>query len=184
MKPMETLKNEHGLIRQFLDNLEFAGKRMEEGEKPPREFFDKALKFAREFADDYHHIKEEHLMFVRLAQKAAGTMDGQIESLRHQHETGRDHIAAIGAALDGYEDGNPVKVDQIKESVAAYVPMLRDHIHTEDHLFFPLAEKALSAEEMAQLEGEFARARQKAGEEPFESYHKLVIDMGSMLVHM
>jgi hemerythrin-like domain-containing protein len=77
-----------------------------------------------------------------------------------------------------------LKTDQIKESLAAYVPMLRDHIHTEDHLFFPLAEKALSAEEMTQLEAEFARARQKAGDEPFETYHKLVIDMGSMLVHM
>lgn len=184
MKPTDTLKNEHGLIRQFLDNLELAEQKMEEGKTVPRDFFDKALRFAREFADAYHHIKEEHLMFVRLAQKASGTMDGQIESLRHQHETGRDHIAVIGAALDGYEAGNPVKADQIRESLAAYVPMLRDHIHTEDHLFFPLAEKALSAEEMTQLEAEFTRARQKAGEEPFEAYHKLVIDMGSMLVHM
>lgn len=184
MKPMETLKNEHGLIRQFLDNLELAERKMEEGRQLPREFFEKALRFAREFADGFHHVKEEHMMFVRLAQKASGSMDGQIESLRHQHETGRDHIAAIGAALDGYEAGMPLKAHEIRESLAAYVPMLRDHIHTEDHLFFPLAEKTLSDEELSQLEAEFARARAKAGDEPFELYHKLVVDMGSMLVHM
>lgn len=184
MKPMDTLRNEHGLIRQFLDNLELSGRKMDQGEKPPREFFEKALRFAREFADGFHHIKEEHLMFVRLAQKAGGSMDGQMESLRHQHETGRDHIASIGAALDGYEAGNPVKTDQIRRSLAAYVPMLREHIHTEDHIFFPLAEKALTDEELQQLEVAFAPARDKAGDEPFEFYHKLVVDMGSGLAHL
>jgi hemerythrin-like domain-containing protein len=183
MKPMETLRNEHGLIRQYLDQLELARKRMDSGKRPPREFFELGLRFAREFADEYHHIKEEHILFVQLAQKHGGEMDGQTESLRHQHETGRDQIAAIGAALDGYEAGNPVKTDQIKEALAAYIPMLRDHIHTEDHLFFPLAEKALSPEEHAQLQVEFDRAREKAGKEPFEFYHMMVIQMGSMLAH-
>ena len=68
MEPMEALKNEHGLIRQFLENLERAAINMKDGVNPPREFFDKALLFAREFADDYHHIKEEHMLFVRVAQ--------------------------------------------------------------------------------------------------------------------
>jgi hypothetical protein len=31
---------------------------------------------------------------------------------------------------------------------------------------------------------EFDRASEKAGETMFEDYHKLVVDMGSMLVHM
>ena len=112
MKPLETLKNEHGLIRQFLDIMEGALKKLREGERPPREFFEKGIHFARKFADEYHHLKEEHIMFVRLAQKQSGEYDGEVESLRHQHETGRDHIAAIGAALDGYETGNPIKTDQ------------------------------------------------------------------------
>ena len=184
MKPLETLKNEHGLIRQFLDQLELAGNKLEAGERPPRDFFEMALRFAREFADEYHHIKEEHILFVQLAQKHGGSMDGQTESLRHQHETGRDHIAAIGAALDGYGKGSPVKTDQIKDAIREYVPMLRDHTHTEDHHYFPLAEKVLSEEEHALLQVEFDRAREAAGEEPFEFYHMMVVQMGSMLAHM
>ena len=183
MKPLETLRNEHGLIRQFLDQLELAGEKLEAGERPPREFFELGLRFAREFADEYHHIKEEHILFVQLAQKHGGSMDGQTESLRHQHETGRDHIAAIGAALDGYEAGNPVKTDQIKEAIREYVPMLREHTHTEDHQYFPLAEKVLSAEEHVQLQVEFDRARKKAGDEPFEFYHMMVVQMTSILAH-
>jgi len=183
MKPLETLRNEHGLIRQFLDQLELAGEGLESGQRPPREFFELALRFAREFADEYHHIKEEHILFVQVAQKHGGSLDGQTESLRHQHETGRNHIAAIGAALDGYEAGSPIQTDQIKEAILEYVPMLREHTHTEDHVYFPLADKVLSEEEHAMLQVEFDRARKKAGEEPFEFYHMMVVQMGSMLAH-
>ena len=82
MNAIETLTNEHGLIRQFLDNLEQAAKKIEEGQYPPRDFFDNAVQFARTFADKYHHFKEEHVVFVRLAQKNKGDLDARIEALR------------------------------------------------------------------------------------------------------
>ncbi len=184
MKPLETLRNEHGLIRQYLDHLEDALKKMREGKRPPRKFFDDAVYFARKFADDYHHHKEEYVMFVQLAQKHSGEYDGQIESLRHQHETGRDHVAAMDAALDGYAERDPIQTDALMLAMMEYIPMLRDHIHTEDHLFFPMAYEQFTEEEEEQLQREFDRAREKAGEEGFEHFHKTVVDMGSALRHM
>ena len=184
MRALDILRNEHGLIRQFLDNLELAVEKMESEELPPREFFDKALQFARTFADDYHHIKEEHVMFVRLAQKNNGELDGQIDALRHQHERARDHLSTINGALDGYSAQQPIQVGQVLESVAAYVSVLRNHIHKEDHVFYPLVAKAMSDEEEEQLYLEFEKARKKAGRDVFEANHKLVVDMGSMLVHL
>ena len=184
MKPLETLRNEHGLIRQYLDNLEDALRQMREGNRPPKEFFENAVKFGRDFADGYHHPKEELIMFVRLAQKFSGEYDGQIESLRHQHETGRNHISTIEAALVGYEDDSTFRFDEITESLTNYIPMLRDHIHTEDHVFFPLAYQKLSEEEQEQLQVEFDKAKEKSGESIFEESHSLVIEMGSILRHM
>jgi len=184
MKPLETLRNEHGLIRQFLDNLTLAVEKLQNEEPPPREFFDLAVEFAREFADRFHHFKEEHVMFVRLAQKKSGAIDGQIEALRHQHERGRNCVAAIADALDGYAAGKPAQVSQVLENVAAYAALLRNHIHKEDHIFYPMAQEVLSAEEESQLEAEFAKAREKVGEDTFERCHKLVVDMGSMLTHL
>jgi len=184
MKPMETLRNEHGLIRQFLDNLALAVEKLENDERPPKEFFEKAVKFAQTFADTFHHIKEEHIVFVRLAQKKSGVIDAQIEALRHQHETARDHIAAINGAVDGYAKGQPIPTSRILESAAAYTAVLRNHIHKEDHVFFPMVQQELSPEEEQQLQVEFERASEKAGEDAFEASHKLVVDMGSMLAHM
>ncbi len=184
MEPLETLSNEHGLIRQFLSNLALAAEKLEEDQRPPREFFEKAVQFARTFADTFHHIKEEHVLFVRLAQKKNGELDGQIDALRHQHERARNYIATIVDNLDGYAEGQSIQVGRVLESTSAYVSLIRNHIHREDHVFFPMAEKELTAEEEAQLQVEFDRARAKCGEDAFEAGHKLIVDMGSMLVHM
>ena len=48
----------------------------------------------------------------------------------------------------------------------------------------PVVQELLSAEEEEQLQVEFDKARDKAGEDVFEASHKLVVDMGSMLVHI
>jgi len=184
MRPLETLRNEHGLIRQFLDSLALAVTALENEERPPKEFFEMAVLFARTFADTFHHIKEEHVMFVRLAQKNNGAIDAQIEALRHQHDRGRNYISAIAEALDGYAAEKPIQTSEIIENTAAYISLLRNHIHKEDHVFFPMAQEELSDEEQDDLEREFEKTRQKAGEDTFETSHKLVVDMGSMLVHL
>ena len=62
--------------------------------------------------------------------------------------------------------------------------MERQHIHTEDHVFFPLVAEEFSDSDMDQCRVEFAKAREKAGDDVFERNHKLVTEMGSMLQHM
>ena len=184
MEPLEVLRNEHGLMRHYVDNLEVAVQHLEGGKQPPTEFFVKAVKFAREFAETFHHLKEEHVMFVRLAQRQDGEMDGEIAALRSQHEGARDYVTEISLALNGYDEGRQIQIEKVMENANAYVALMRDHIHREDHLFFPLVSEKLTDDEMSQLTVEFDRAAEKAGEHVFEEHHKLVVDMGSMLVHM
>ena len=105
MQAIRILVHEHRLIRQYLDILGFAIERIERGEHPPREFFENAVLFSRDFVDKYHHYKEEHQMFALLAQEVEGQLDGAIAALRYQHERGRVQVSAIATALDGYTPG-------------------------------------------------------------------------------
>jgi len=184
MDALETLVNEHGLIRQFLDNLTLAGGYVEEGQRPSRAFFEKGVEFARTFADTYHHFKEEHIVFVRLAQQRGGEIDAQLEALRYQHERGRELVSGMAAAIDGYAEKDPNKTADLLENMAGYVSLLRHHIHTEDHVFFPMVRKNLNDEEMRDLETEFLKIQGKQGGDAFERSHKLVVDMGSILTHL
>jgi hemerythrin-like domain-containing protein len=184
MNALEILSNEHGLIRQFLDNIAMASEKIENGQRPPGEFFVKAVEFARSFADKYHHFKEEHVMFVRLAQKKSGAIDAQLETLRFQHERGRSMVSEIEKAVDGYTRDDSQATTKMLENMASYTSLLRHHIHTEDHIFYPMVQQELSGEEMDLLLQEFEKERERAGGMAFEHSHKLVVDMGSILVHM
>ncbi len=183
MDPIDTLTNEHGLIRQFLDNMALAAEMIENGSRPSSAFFEKAVDFARTFADKYHHFKEEHVLFLQLAQKKQGEVDAQLEALRYEHERGRSLVTGIESALPGYEANDPIKTGELLENIAAYVSLLRHHIHIEDHVFYPMARKTLTSDEFAALNPEFLKANNKYGADTFERCHKIVVDMGSIITH-
>ncbi len=181
MDAVEVLVNEHGLIRQFLDNLSIALEKLEGDERPPREFFEKGLEFARTFTDKFHHFKEEYVMFVQLAQKKSGVFDGPIESLRHQHERSRNLIIEISDSLDGYARGNEIDTTTLLENLGAYIHLLRHHIHKEDHNFYQMVKKEFSETELQGLLVLFKEEDQKAGGKTFDTSQKLVQEMSSML---
>lgn len=184
MDPIETLSNEHGLIRQFLDVLSMAAEKIENGHRPSQAFFEKGVEFARTFADRYHHFKEEHVLFVQLAQKKRGEIDAQLEALRYEHERGRSLVTGIEGALPGYAEGDPIKTGELLENIAAYASLLRHHIHVEDHVFYPMARKTLTEKEFQALDPEFKKAHDKLGTDTFERCHKMVVDMGSIVTHL
>ncbi|RJP68028.1 MAG: hypothetical protein C4532_13395 [Candidatus Abyssobacteria bacterium SURF_17] len=181
MKPTEMLTKEHGLIRQALDNMHLAVEKLETGEKPPRQFFDKAVEFSRAFSDKFHHFKEEYLMFARLAQKKKGALDAQIDALRYQHERGRGIVNEIANSIDAYAKGEDAKTLILMENLAAYVALLRHHIHREDHIFYPMVDKELSKDDQKYLLDEFKKKESEDGGKAFANSQKLVQEMGSLL---
>ncbi|MBI4833025.1 MAG: hemerythrin domain-containing protein [Candidatus Lindowbacteria bacterium] len=181
MKPTEILREEHNLIRQALDNFEMAVEKLENGEKPAKEFFEKAIEFARLFSDKFHHYKEEYLMFGRLAQKKNGALDAQIDALRYQHDRGRDLVAEISQSLPRYAQGQDPQATIIMEDLAAYISLLRHHIHREDHVFYPMVDKELSASDQKYLLDEFKKEAKKDGGNITSTSERLVSEMGALL---
>lgn len=184
MNPIEMISNEHGLIRQFCDNLDMARDKIALGNRPSRAFFDKAVEVARNFNDGYHHFKEEHVLFVQLAQKKRGEIDAQLDALRHQHERSRELVTAMESSLPGYEAQDPNQTERLVEAAREYSDLLRNHIHREDHVFLPLAQGMLSQSELDGIKAEFDRQREKHGGDAFERYHKEIVDLGSILTHL
>ena len=124
MDAMGMLQREHELIQEFLGNLSSALERLEQGRSVPRDFFDKAVEFARVFADKYHHFKEEYLLFGKLAEKSGGKLDAEIDALRYQHDRGRNHITEISNSLDGFAKGVEANICTLLENVGAYIPWI------------------------------------------------------------
>lgn len=182
MKATDILNREHGLILQALEELAGARDQIESGQSPPKEFFEKALQFLGEFADKFHHFKEEYLMFGLLALKKEGAFDGPIGALRYQHERCRKCLNEMTKSLDGYGDGDNIALTTLLENLAAYISLLRRHIHEENNTFFKMAAKELSKEEKEILSNQFKKEDEKmGGQKIYDKCRNLIDEMGALL---
>jgi len=182
MKSIDILIAEHGLIRQGLGILGMARNKLERNESPQRTFFEIGIDFCRNFADRFHHFKEENIMFGMLAMKEECDLDGEMIALRYQHERNRHFIRQIEDVLDPYAEGDPMATTTLLESLASYISLLKRHIHREDHLFFKMAEKVLSDHEDAVLLKHFKNEEERLGGRAFfEKSRDLIYRMKSMV---
>ncbi|OGQ90216.1 MAG: hypothetical protein A2464_14310 [Deltaproteobacteria bacterium RIFOXYC2_FULL_48_10] len=179
MSVTQTLIQEHQLILRVLGLLRRARKRMEKGKKVPTAFFEPAMDFCSGFADQFHHFKEEFLLFGLLSHKRQGELDSTMGALRYQHECCRQSIAGIRQALAGYGENDALAPSFLLENLAVYVSLLQRHIHEEDKVFFPLAEKVLLPFEKTALARQFEEEEEQQGgrKAVFEKYETLADDL-------
>lgn len=178
MKLTQALIDEHVHILKGLHFFKMARDLIERNQHPPKDFFKCGVSFFRQYADQYHHYKEEFLMFGFLARKKEGLLDLEIGSLRHQHETGRRFLTNIEKSVNGYEMGNEVAVTSLLENLASFSSVLSRHIFREDHLFFPMVENELSENEKETLMDQFKIEEQALEERnPVEKNLELLAEM-------
>jgi hemerythrin-like domain-containing protein len=183
MHVTRVLIQEHVLIKQVLHLMDRSRQALEAGNPVPGLFFEKAVTFCEQFADQFHHFKEEFLLFGMLSYKKQGELDTAMGVLRYQHERCRQSIARIKTALSRYKENDEMAVTRVLENLSVYVSLLHRHIGMEDRIFFPMAELSLSREEADSLEAQFAQQAQRFGsaETVFATHQTMARDLDILL---
>ena len=163
MKVTQILTDEHHLMLKVIHLLNQSRKQLEHGKLIPSEFYEKAMIFDFDFTDQFHHFKEEFLLFGLLSYKKQGALDSAMGTLRYQHERCKNCINHMKKALKGYKNKEEMSVTFLLESLSIYVSLLGRHIHLEERIFFPMAEKALSQEEKDSLIKQFSDEENRLG---------------------
>ena len=122
-------------------------------------------------------------MFSLLAKKKDGEIDLDIGALRHQHERGRSFLENIEKSINGYAMGNEIAVTTLMENLAAYVSLLRRHIHIEDHCFFNMARKELNQDEQRVLMNQFIEEERKAECQKIKSKSQEMVEQMERIIH-
>ncbi|MFN3761749.1 MAG: hemerythrin domain-containing protein [Anaerolineae bacterium] len=173
MRPTETLMHEHQIILTVLDAAAREVRRIQETGEVRAERLEQMVDFFRNFADRCHHAKEEKLLFVRMEERGMPREAGPIGVMLYEHDLGRGYVRAVAEALP-HVGNDPAARQAVRENLAQYVQLLRDHIYKEDHILYPMADGLLLPEDQRALEEAFERVeREEIGEGVHEKYHEL-----------
>jgi hemerythrin-like domain-containing protein len=152
---MQRLVDEHKLIKRLIaqipriiDNLDLE---TEEGRRLVLDGVD----FIRNYADRYHHAKEEDLLFKYF--------DEDAEIIRAMHEDHRNARNRVKSIVEGVECRDR---DSVIENLGAYRDLLTDHIRREDDILYPWMDRNITTTQVGKLFSSFSEVDESFRDAP------------------
>jgi len=157
MKATEILSSEHRVIESVIAAMDVAANRLEAGEPVRPEFFVDAARFIADFADGYHHGKEEGVLFEVMARNGMLMDDGPIAMMVYEHEQGRAITRGLRDAANALAAGDASVAETVARYARDYSELLTHHIYKEDNILFPMADQVVVPQDQDEILSEFER---------------------------
>ena len=136
-----TLVNEHKLVLRMIALLERNARLTAAGSYKNWQFYLDGIDFIRNFADRFHHAKEEDVLFEALASSGMPVENSPIAAMLMEHDQGRSHVLAMETATLEAASGREFNLELLTGNALAYAELLREHISKEHDVLYPLAER-------------------------------------------
>lgn len=159
MSPVEILVNEHKIIVVGLDCLV---KMVEEGIMMKKLRYlqaEELVNLFRNYADRWHHAKEETFLFEAMKAKKLKELDGHVNDLSGEHTKGRSFVKGMFDSFREAAHGDMAEVMNFAKHARNYLDLLRGHILKEDKVIFPVFDKHLTDDDNKKLLELFATVR-------------------------
>lgn len=142
--PIKKLVDEHVLIKRFIALIDPLCEFISASPEVDSKLVLDCVDFIRGYADKYHHMKEEDVLF-----KKTGEGLDIIKVMLEDHTAGRNHV---GQVVEGAQKKDK---DRIIEHLKAYKELLTQHIKKEDEILYPWIDRGLSTADVGTLYSEF-----------------------------
>lgn len=162
MRPTEILMAEHRVIERVLKTIEAALQRPDANAQLRPSLFLDAVEFIQGYADDYHHQKEEGVLFEVMEARGFPKEGGPIAVMLAEHEQARAYTRAMQSAAERWRDGDAAAQTEVTRNAQDYVSLLGDHIHKEDNILYPMADQLLSPEDQERMAETFRELERTA----------------------
>ncbi len=172
---------EHQLILRMIALVEKNTERTLQGRFRNWQFFLDAVDFIRNYADRFHHAKEEDVLFVALVKNGMPEKSSPIEAMLMEHDQGRVFVRAVEDGAQRAMLGELGQIPVIAENARGYAELLRGHIDREDTILYPLAERVLPEEVRPAMLAGYARA-EESNPGLAERYRRMVEEYEAQMV--
>lgn len=170
----QALVAEHRLILRMITLLERNAPRTAAGDFTNWQFYLDGVDFIRNYADRFHHAKEEDVLFAALVKNGMPRENSPVAAMLMEHDQGRTFVRGMEKAVQETLDGFPGRENAIAENASAYAALLRDHIAKEDDILYPLAERVIPETMREEIVDGYRRAGMHTDADFSERYRKLV----------
>lgn len=171
----QRLKDEHQLILRMLALLERNARLTEEGTFKDYQFYLDGVDFIRNYADRFHHAKEEDVLFEALVQNGMPRENSPVAAMLMEHDHGRAFVKAMEEAAQKALNGEAGQEAAIVVNARGYLELLREHISKEDDILYPLAERILPEGVRHGIVAGYQKAEEKSAE-GFEEHYRSVVE--------
>jgi len=141
--PIQQLVDEHKNIMRLLNLAQYIAEKKTIGAEI-LELSRQIVFYVRNYADKYHHAKEENILFVK-----ANPGNSMVKVMLREHEMARGFIRQ---AAEGIESNN---TDQLRLAFSDYTQLLQEHIRKEDKILYPWFEDCLNDGDKENMQKEF-----------------------------
>src|SRR5210317_2553139 len=121
----QIMVEEHKLILRMITLVEQNTARLEEGKFRNWQFYIDAVDFIRNYADRFHHAKEEDGLFVELIKNGMPEKQSPIEAMQMEHDQGRAHVRSMEEAAKKALDGEVGQAAIVAKHAKGYAILLR-----------------------------------------------------------
>ncbi|MFH2132267.1 MAG: hemerythrin domain-containing protein [bacterium] len=156
MDPIHRLVSEHEIIQSALlvlqkitNDTAQAGRVVHSGD------ITKLIDFFIQFADKWHHGKEEDLLFPALEEIGISKKGGPIGVMLNEHVQGREFVRGIKESLVTFDQDETKGTSDFLHYARGYVRLLTQHIEKENNVLFVMAGNHLPEETIKALENQF-----------------------------
>ncbi len=171
----QALVNEHRLILRMITLLERNAARTADGSYSNWKFYLDGVDFIRNFADRFHHAKEEDVLFEALVKNGMPRENSPIAAMLMEHDQGRAFVATMETATLEILNGQTGRERTIADNALAYAALLREHIAKEDEILYPLAERVIPDTMRDDIIAGYAAAEARTAADFSDRYEAAVI---------
>lgn len=153
--PMKKMVDEHVLIKRWLALIPKVIESLDLETEEGLQLINRGIDFIRNYADKYHHAKEEDETFKYFDDNL-----DMIKVIKNDHTRVRGHVKAMLQAIKNKDK------EALAEHLNAYGKILPEHIKKEDEILFPWMDRNLSTKQVGQLYSKFNEIDKEYGETP------------------
>jgi hemerythrin-like domain-containing protein len=153
MTPTEDLMYEHKAIRLIINVMNNIADNIKNKKVFYTSDVEKIVDFLSVYVEKCHRTKEETVFYPALLLSKKPFKN--IGLIINDHSIGKGYLDEILCCVENCKIGSTFSGERIADCMLNYVQLIDSHIQREEDEFFPLANKALSAEAMIEMSKQF-----------------------------